>query len=145
MFKLLHQLLPTGERVNRLQPAKSSACSVWRTGEVDTLQHAIFSCEANKLAAAAVLRSAQCYSPSLTADSLLRLEVEIQDPFTLPTLTVIATGLEFIWSNKMKTTATTEAAMQAELRAKAGLLKQARSRRLREAGAIIVNILANQL
>ena len=70
------------------------------------MQHAIFLCEANKLAAAAMLRSAQCYSASLTADRLLQLDVEVLDPFTLPTVTIVATGLELIWRNRMKTTAT---------------------------------------
>ena len=106
LFKLLHQLLPTGERVHRLQPAKSLACSNCRAGEVENMQHAIFLCEANKLAAAAMLRSAQCYSASLTADRLLHLDVEVLDPFTLPTVTIVATGLELIWRNRMKTTAT---------------------------------------
>ena len=105
------------KRVNRLQPAKSSACSVCRTGHIDTLQHAIFNCEANKCSAAAMLKCAQCYSPGLTADGLLRLEVDVQDPFTLPTVTIIATGLELIWTSRMKTTTTREAAMRAELQA----------------------------
>jgi hypothetical protein len=41
LLKVLHQLLPTGERVARLQPNKSPACSLCRTGPVDTLLHAI--------------------------------------------------------------------------------------------------------
>ena len=145
LFKLLHQLLPTGERVNRLQPAKSAVCSLCRTGQVDTLLHAVFNCEANNSAAAAMLRCAQLYSPSLSADGLLRLELEVEDPFTLPTVAIIATGVDLIWTNRMKTTTTSEAAMWAELQARAGLLKQTRSRRLREAGAIMANILAIQL
>ena len=32
LLKVLHQLLPTGERVARLQPNKSPACSLCRTG-----------------------------------------------------------------------------------------------------------------
>ena len=41
LLKVLHQLLPTGERFARLQPNKSLACSLCRTGPVDTLLHAI--------------------------------------------------------------------------------------------------------
>ena len=62
LFKLLHQLLPTGERVHRLQPNKSAACSLCREAPVDTLHHAIFTCQANQLAAEVMLRCAQCYS-----------------------------------------------------------------------------------
>ena len=52
LFKLLHQLLPTGERVHRLQPNKSPACTLCRTGPVDTLLHACTECEANNAAGA---------------------------------------------------------------------------------------------
>ena len=93
-------------------------------------------------AAGVMLRAAQCYSPSLSPVGLLRLEVDAQDPFTLPTVVFIATGIELIWTNRMKSAVTSPAAMRAELQARAGLLRQARGRRLREAGAIMANILA---
>ena len=142
LLKVLHQLLPTGERVARLQPNKSPACSLCRTGPVDTLLHAITDCQANKAAAFLMLRCAQVYAPSLSAASLLLLEVDAQDPFALPTVVFIATGIELIWTNRMKSAVTSEAAMRAELEARVGLFRQARGRRLREAGAIMANILA---
>ena len=92
-------------------------------------------------AAGVMLRAAQCYSPSLSQVDLLRLEVDAQDPFTLHTVVFIATGIELIWNNRMKSAMTSPAAMRAELEARAGLLRQARGRRLREAGAIMANIL----
>ena len=142
MFKLLHQLLPTGERVHRLQPNKNPGCSLCRTAPLDNLMHSIFECEANQSAAMVMLRCGQCYAPSLSAAGLLRLEVDAQDPFALPTVVIIATGIELIWTNRMKSAVTSQAAMRAELEARAGLFRQARGRRLREAGAIMANILA---
>ena len=59
LVMLLHQLLPTEERVTRLQHNKSPACSLWRTGPVDTLMHTITECQANKAAAMLILRGAQ--------------------------------------------------------------------------------------
>ena len=97
---------------------------------MDTLHHAVFKCDANKCAAAAIFQCAKSYSPSLTADSLLRIDIEVQDPFSLPTVSIIATRIKLIWSHRVKTTTTSEAAMRAELAAKAGLLRQTRSRRL---------------
>ena len=89
-----------------------------------------------------MLRGAQCYNASLSPVGLLRLEVDAQDPFTLPTVVLIATGIELIWTDSMKSAVTSPAAMRAELEAGAGLLRQARGRRLQEAGAILANILA---
>ena len=77
-------------------------------------------------AAGAMLRAAQCYSPSLSSVGLLRLKVDAHDPFALPTVVVIATGIGLIWTNMMKSAVTSLAAMRAELEASAGLLRQAR-------------------
>ena len=142
LFKVLHQLLPTGERVNRLQPNKSPACSLCSAAPIETLHHAIFICEANKPAAQAMLRYAQCYDPSLTPNGLLHLEVDAQDPFNLPTIAIISTGLQLLWKNRNKSQSTSLASMRAELEARTQLFCKTRGRRLREAGAIMANILA---
>ena len=105
--------------MNRLQPNKSPACSFCRTAPLDTLQHAFFQCDANMAVAGVMLRAAQCYSPSLSPVGLLWLEVDAQDPFTLPTVVFIVTGIELIWTNRMKSAVTSLAAMLAKLEARA--------------------------
>ena len=92
-----------------------------------------------------MLRCAQMYAPSLTPEGSLYLELEVQDPFTLPTVAILFTGLEHIWCNRMKSLATTVTSMKAELAARAGLLQQIRGRRLRKVGAIMVNILVTNM
>ena len=108
-------------------------------GPADSLDHAIYSCEANRQAASIMLKCAQCYAGYLTSQGSLRLEVDVQDPFSLPTVTILATGFDHIWSNRQKTVATSEASMRAEL------LRHARRRRLREPTAILANILVISL
>ena len=51
------------------------------------------------------------------------------------TVVIVATGIELIWSNRLKSAVTSLAAMRAELEARA------RGRRLTEAGAIMAIIL----
>ena len=114
----------------------SPACSQYRTVPVDTLLHAIMECPANEAAAMLMLRCTKVYASSLSAASLLLLEVDAKDPFALPTVVFIATGIELIWANRLKSAGTSPAAMRAELEARAGLLQQARGRRLREAGLL---------
>ena len=97
---------------------------------------ALVECQANQSAAMVVLRCTQVYAPSTSAAGLLQLEIDAQDPFALPTVVFIATGIKLIWMNRMKSVVTSVAAMRAELEARAGLYSQARGRRLREAGAI---------
>ena len=51
---------------------------------------------------------------------MLCVEVDAQDPFAMPTVVFIATGIELIWSNRLKSAGTSEAAMRAELEARPG-------------------------
>ena len=51
----------------------------------------------------------------------------------------ITTGIDLIWSNRLKSAGTSKVTMRAELQARAGLLWQARGRRLQEAGVIMAN------
>ena len=117
LFKVINQLLPTQERVSRMQPDKSSACRLCRAAPADTLHHAIYTCEANKSAAEAMLTCAKVYAPSLTSEGSLYLEAEVEDPFSLPTMTILMEGLELIWNNRMKLLVTSKESMKVELEA----------------------------
>ena len=61
------------------------------------LKHPLTECQANKAAAMLMLRCAKVYAPSVSAASLLLQEVDAKDPFALPTVIIIATGIELIW------------------------------------------------
>ena len=54
LFKLLHQILPTGERVSRILPNQSPTCTRCRDSgpAIDTLQHAMFDCSESQEAQA---------------------------------------------------------------------------------------------
>ena len=93
LVMLLHQLLPTEERVTRLKPNNSPTCSLCSTG---LWTHTIAKCEAIK--AAAMLIYAQVYASSLTASSLLLV-------------LIIATGINIIWSNRLISAVTSRAAI----------------------------------
>ena len=101
---------------------------------VYTLLHALTECKARQFAATLYLRCAQVYAPTLSAAGRLLQEVDTPDPVSLPTVAIIATGIGLIWSNRLISVVTSLAGMQAELEALAGLFRQARGRRLREAG-----------
>ena len=123
-------------------PNKSAASKLYRTTPFETTHYSIFHCEVDSQAAELVLRYPQDYSSSLSPGGLLHLEVEAPDPFALPTVAIIITGLELLWSNRMMSAATSEATMKAELDARAALFRQTQGRRLCKAGAIMANILS---
>ena len=98
LFKLLHTLLPSKERIHHLT-ATSPLC--WcDSGEQETYSHLFFKCSKNKEAGEALLKCSQAYDTSLTLEKALRLELEADETFLLPTLILLTTGLEFIWENR---------------------------------------------
>ena len=93
LFKLVHQLLPSRARVNRIIPANSPLC--WcGSGESETYLHSFYTCSKNSEASDAMLRCAKTYDTELTPEKSLSLQVKADEVFMLATL--ITTGLETI-------------------------------------------------
>ena len=142
LFKLLHQLLPSKERVHHLTPTASPLC--WcDSGQHETYTHLFYTCPKNREAGEAVLRVAQAYDRNLTVEKSLRLEIKTDETFTLPTVAILATGLLFIWENRKQRKQTTLFMMRAELEAAVSIRRRSRLRHVREAGEIMNNLLNN--
>ena len=143
LFCIIHELLPSNERLSRIIPTNHPTCTVCDSGENETYDHYFFSCLANCEAMQALFRCLQVYDNDIIEARCLRLEVRAEDPFTLPTLILLITGISLIWSNRKQRKETTKWSMRAEIEARVQLLRKCRSRRLQEAGEIISNILEN--
>ena len=124
-------------------PATSPACTLCRDNLPETYLHCFFGCSHNRDAGEALLRCATSYARTLTAPSLLRLEVVCDDPFLLPTIVLIATGLQLIWNNRHEKKVTTVWSMRSELEARISLLRKARKKQIREAAKILENMVSN--
>ena len=67
LFKLIHTLLPSKERLHHLTPTTSPLCQC-DSGANETYKHLFFECCKNHQAGEALLRCIQSYDKSLTAD-----------------------------------------------------------------------------
>ena len=143
LFSLVHELLPSKDRVSRIIPTSSPLCTNCDANLRETYLHCFFECSSNSLAASSMLECAKTYDQALTPTKCLRLDVRADDPFTLPTVVLLATGLLLIWTNRKFKKATSVWTMRAELEARVQLLRRCRTRRLREAGNILNNIIVN--
>ena len=144
MFKLIHTLLPSKERVHHLTKTSSPLC--WcDSGNQETYVHLFFECSMNKEAGEALLRCVQAYDQNLTIEKALRLEIVADETFLLPTVAILATGLEYIWENRKIRKTTTLFMMRAELEAAVSIRRRSRLRRIREAGDIMFNMINNFL
>ena len=142
LFKMIHTLLPSKERIHHLTPLTSPLC--WcNTGEQETYIHLFFKCPKNNLAADALLRVVQSYDPACTEEKSLRLELNPDEIFLLPTASILSTGLNFIWENRKSRKSTSLFSIRSELEASVSLKRKSSSRRIREAGDIMKNMIEN--
>ena len=140
LFRLIHTLLPSKERVHHLTPTTSPLC--WcRTGEQEDYTHLFFQCLKNLEAGQALLRCIRSYDRAATAARSLRLELQADDPFLLPSTAILAIGLELIWDNRKFKKTTTLFDMRSELELAVSIRRRSRSKTIKESAEIMENII----
>ena len=128
LFRLLHQLLPTQERVHRIVgngQGQSGLC-VRCHQEREDLQHAFFFCQENSGVGFALLSYVQQVSPTLTTGGALRLELEddLGEEDLLAVVCLLATGLKYIWETRAEKKTLTLFKMKAEIEARISILRR---------------------
>ena len=102
LFKLLHNLLPTQERVRRLgvnREISRGLCYFCNT-ETENLEHAFFACSASSEAGLTTLGWAQSVVPGLSMEQALHLDTgdsHLGREEELVLTTILGTGLKQIW------------------------------------------------
>ena len=86
LFKLVHRLLVTRERLHRTNPAASPSCRSQgcQAQPVENLEHALFLCPANKNVGKGVLHILCEHHPHITAEAALHLDLVIPPDQELP-------------------------------------------------------------
>ena len=144
LFKLVHMLLPSRERLNHLSQNNSPLC--WcNSGASETYQHLFLECEKNREAGQALMNCISSYDRSLSETKLLRLELGTDEPFLLASVSLVATGFELIWENRKSKKITALFTLRAELEASISIKRRSRLRRIREAADIMKNMIDNFL
>ena len=84
LFRLLHQLLPTQERVHRTGNAANPLCKGAGCSETDDLGHSLFMCETNQNVGTSLLGLLRQYQPNISLEAALRLELNAEEEMELP-------------------------------------------------------------
>ena len=105
---------------------------------------AFFSCPASRLAGLATLGWAQQHDPTLTPNLALRLEMmeDLDEISKLAAISILATGLNFIWEARIKKKSVKIYEVRAELESLVSLLRRSR---FREAGDKVNDALLTNL
>jgi hypothetical protein len=128
IYKMLHQLLPTGERVARILPAASAICSRCGSGAVETLHHALFICSSNNGVPAALVAGLRIHMPSITSLKILTMDFETTESMELPVTWVSASFLSSLWALRTEKRAVEGYVIRSDLEAAFSILSRTKLR-----------------
>ena len=128
IFRVLHQTLPTQERVARTKPGSSSKCKMvgCQADAEETLSHALIYCQANDSVGIRLLDCIQGVQPGLEAEAALRLELELEEDHELPVVWVFTTILRLLWNSRQSSTKVKQYLIRSQLEAEINLLRETR-------------------
>ena len=141
LYRLLHQLLPTRDRVIRMgldQPGQNvcQLCGI----AVENLSHAFFECPKNLSSGNFLLTVAQKIVPELRPNTFLQLQFgHLTREIELAMMYLAATGLSCIWEARLKRSYVCHVKMRAELEAMVLILRKSRYCAAGDALADILN------
>ena len=90
-----------------------------------------------------ILRVIKCYDRNISEEKALQLELTAVDPFLLPSVAILASGLELIWERRKLKQTTTNFQIRAELELSVSIRRKSRSKIIREASNIMSNMISN--
>ena len=130
LFRLLHQTLPTQERVARTKPGSSSLCKMedCHSESEENLVHALFFCEANDGVGLEMLNCLQDVQPGLGAEAALQLQLQVGEEDELPLVWVLGTILRLLWNMRQSSTKVRNYVIRSQLEADINLLRETRFR-----------------
>ena len=148
MLKILWKIIPTRSRLHRILPMAyqnpdCQLCGTPQTRSPETLDHALYTCEANQGIPAKLLATLQRYQPGAEQRTLLTLDLEVEPSLELPFTWTIGSILFSIWTQR-ENGRIDPAKTRAQLEAKCRILRECKANTWANAStltdAIIVQI-----
>ena len=84
LWKLLHRLLPTEQRLARILPNSSEMCKYCPTPIVADLEHCFFGCVKTENVGKSLIAAVRLHDPSVTPAALLRLQFQEEGDKEMP-------------------------------------------------------------
>ena len=126
LWKLLHRILPTEERVSRIIQNSSPNCRQCPTAPIADLEHAFFTCVSTQQVGRCLLSTLRLHSPGLTSAGLLRLDYAEQGDNEMPVAWFAAQTLLYMWGVRKSGRIVDLMTTRAHLESKINLLRETR-------------------
>ena len=128
LWRVVHDLLPTGQSLYHILPITSPVCVLCRKeGVQDDKEHTFFSCEFNGETGEAFMRLMSQYLTNITPQKVLSLDFgEVVETLELPLIWMISSYLLSIWEKRKEKKMISVFETRAELEARYNILRETR-------------------
>ena len=127
LFKMMHDLLPTQERVARTKPRTSPTCPMPGCQEaVEDRGHALVLCGGNNDVGQRMMRCLRDYVPNMEVGAALRLEINVEEDLELPLVWLMASVFLSVWKLRVDKSRIQLYQVRAQLEANINLLRETR-------------------
>ena len=126
LWKLVHQLLPTEERLARILPNSVASCKICPDPALADLSHCFFKCVSTRESGGWLLSKIAVHDPSVTPSKLLRLEFEAEPSLEMPLVWITAQTLLYMWAVRCSGKIVNYNLTRATLESKISLLRETR-------------------
>ena len=129
LFKVLHQLLPTQERLLRINQANSAYCKAEGCSgdQIEDLTHALILCPGNNGIGIKYLDAVKRHVPNITAESALLLQFESDTSMELAIVWFLSMAWKMIWDARYSGKNPELYKIRSEMEARIALLRTTRS------------------
>ena len=127
LVKMMHDILPTKERVARAMPRASPACSMPGCGEArEDRGHALVECVGNNGVGQGLMRCLRSFDANIEVEQVLRLELNVEEELELPLVWIVASVFLIVWNLRTTKSRVQLYEVRAQLEAKVNLLRETR-------------------
>ena len=124
LFKLLHQILPTAQRISRILPNQSQNCSRCQVESQETLQHALFDCPANYGVGNVLLNGLKKFDPNLSTARIMTLDYDFEEEQHFSIVWTTGNFLFALWKLRVEKKRVELISIRSELEANCRLLRE---------------------
>ena len=126
LFKLLHRILPSEDRLARILPNSSPNCRLCSTPTPVDLPHCFFHCDGTRTVGNLLLNAVRVHDPEATPERLLRFELQAEEEMEMPIVWLIAHTLMYLWGTRSNSKTAGRYQTRASLESKISLLRETR-------------------
>ena len=126
LWKLLHKLLPTQDRVSRILRNKTPICTLCQDQVIEDIHHAFFTCSFSRQTSSLLLNCLSDQLPEISPSQILTLNFNVNQDEELPLVWFTGHFLKSIWEARTHKKKPQPFSTRADLEARANILRETR-------------------